>query len=38
VKASSDSVWYQCDGKGWATPVNTSAQTGPAGRCSTMHP
>ena len=37
VQAASDNIWYQCDGKGWATPVDYNAQKGPAGLCSAMH-
>jgi hypothetical protein len=38
VQAGSDSVWYQCNGQGWVTPVSTSTKTGPIGVCSTWNP
>lgn len=37
VQAASDGIWYQCDGVHWATPVNASAETGPAGACVHMY-
>ena len=38
VQAASDAIWYQCDGSGWATPVNATAATGPAGACAHAYP
>jgi len=38
VQAASDQIWYQCDGTSWATPVDASAETGPAGTCSHSYP
>jgi GH25 family lysozyme M1 (1,4-beta-N-acetylmuramidase) len=38
VQAASDSQWYQCDGHGWVQPVDTAAQSGPAGMCSASFP
>ncbi len=38
VQAASNSVWYQCNGQGWVTPVSVTAQEGPIGACSSMHP
>ena len=38
VQAASNAVWYQCNGTSWVTPVDTSAETGPLGACSTWNP
>jgi hypothetical protein len=38
VQAASDDTWYQCDGTHWASPVDSSAGTGPAGACSHEYP
>jgi hypothetical protein len=38
VQARSDSKWYQCNGQSWVTPVDTAAQSGPIGDCSTWNP
>jgi hypothetical protein len=38
VQAASNSSWYQCNGQGWVRPVDTAAQSGPIGACSTWHP
>ena len=38
VQAASDRMWYQCDGTSWATPVDPTAATGPAGACAHEYP
>jgi hypothetical protein len=38
VQAASNSVWYQCNGTSWVTPVDVTAEEGPLGACTTMHP
>ena len=38
VQAASNSSWYQCNGQGWVRPVDTAAQSGPIGACSSWHP
>jgi hypothetical protein len=29
---------FQCNGQDWVTPVDTSAQSGPIGECSSWNP
>jgi hypothetical protein len=38
VQSASSGTWFQCNGQDWVTPVDTSAQSGPIGDCSTWNP
>jgi hypothetical protein len=38
VQSAASSNWFQCNGQSWVTPVDTAAETGPIGACSSWHP
>jgi hypothetical protein len=38
VQSASNSAWYQCNGQGWVKPVDTAAETGALGACSSWNP
>lgn len=37
VQSEASSTWFQCNGTEWTTPVDTGAETGPLGACSSWH-
>ena len=37
VQSASTSRWYQCNGQNWVTPVDTAAESGPIGACSSWN-
>jgi len=37
VQSAASSTWFQCNGTEWVTPVDTGAETGPLGACSSWH-
>jgi hypothetical protein len=38
VQSAASSTWFQCNGTEWVTPVDTSAESGPLGDCSSWDP
>jgi uncharacterized membrane protein YgcG len=38
VQSAASSTWFQCNGQSWVTPVDTGAQSGPIGACSSWNP
>ncbi len=38
VQSASSGNWFQCNGQSWVTPVDTGAETGPIGACSSWNP